>query len=63
MTTPEQDLLDTIEEIRSKSFPELDSDLVKKIVLIEKDYTENASEAYKRISEAIDEHLAVKAEV
>ena len=61
MTTPEQDLLDTIEEIRLKSFSEIDPDLVKKIVMIEKDYTENSSEALKRITEAIDTYLTPKA--
>ena len=62
MRTPEQDLLDTIEEIRAKHFPSLDDELVKKIVSIEKGYTENKSEAHKRISEALDAHLAAKAE-
>ena len=61
MTTPEQDLLDTIEEIRIKSFPALDAELVKTIVSMEKDYTENRPEAYRRISEAIDACLAPKA--
>ena len=34
MTTPDQELLDTIEEIRKQKFPELPVDLVKQIVLI-----------------------------
>jgi hypothetical protein len=29
--TPEQELLDTIEEIRNKHFPEISTDLVKKL--------------------------------
>jgi hypothetical protein len=55
--TPEQELLDTIEEIRKKKFPELPTELVKQIVLIERDFTDNRQEAFKRISGIIDEHL------
>lgn len=55
--TPDQEMLDTIEEIRKQKFPELPADLVKQIVLIERDFTENRQEAYKRISQAIDLHL------
>lgn len=58
--TPEHELLDTIEDIRTKKFPEMPADLVKQIVMIERDFTENRQEAYKRISHAIDEHLAKK---
>ena len=58
MTTPDQDLLDTIEEIRMQEFPEVPAELVKQIVLIERDFTENRHEAYKRISQAMDIHLA-----
>jgi hypothetical protein len=57
MTTPEQELLDTIEEIRKQKFPELPAELVKQIALIEKDFTDNRQEAFKRISNVIDEHL------
>ena len=57
MTTPDQELLDTIEEIRKQKFPELPADLVKQIVVIERDFTENRQEAYKRISLAIDVYL------
>jgi hypothetical protein len=56
--TPEQELLDTIEEIRKKRFPEISADLVKQVIGIERDFTENRSEAYKRIAQAIDSHLA-----
>jgi len=59
--TPEQDLLDTIEEIRKSKFPDIPAELVKEIVLIERDYTENRQEAYKRIAQAIDAHMAKKA--
>jgi hypothetical protein len=50
-------LLDTIEEIRKKSFPEVPAELVKQIVLIERDFTDNRQEAYKRIDQAINTHL------
>jgi len=57
----EQELLDTIEEIRKQRFPEVSADLVKQIALIERDFTDNRPEAYKRISQAIDAHLDNKA--
>ncbi|MBE0556949.1 MAG: hypothetical protein IH628_06915 [Proteobacteria bacterium] len=60
--TPEHELMDTIEDIRKKMFPELPADLVKQIVTIEEDFTENRQEAYKRISQAIDRYLAPKGE-
>jgi hypothetical protein len=56
--TPEYELLDTIEKIRAEKFPDLPADLVKKIVLIERDFTDNRPEAYKRISQVIDAHLS-----
>jgi hypothetical protein len=56
--TPEQELLDTIEEIRKKRFPEIAPELVKQVIQIERDFTENRPEAYKRITQAIDSHLA-----
>jgi hypothetical protein len=56
--TPEQEMLDTIEEIRKKRFPEISPDLVKQVIQIERDFTENRTEAYKRITQAIDSHLA-----
>jgi len=56
--TPEQELLDTIEEIRQKSFPEIPAELVKQIVVIERDFTENRQEAYRRIEKSVGEYLA-----
>ena len=55
--THQDELLDTIEEIRKKSFPELPPDLVKEIVLIEQNFTDNRQEAYKRIGSAVDVYL------
>ena len=56
--TPEQELLDTIEQIRKEKFRTLPAELVKRIALIERDYTDNRQEAQKLISQAIEEHLA-----
>ena len=56
--TPEQELLDTIEEIRKKRFPEISPELVKQIVQIERDFTENRQEAYKSITQAVDTYLS-----
>jgi hypothetical protein len=53
----EQELLDTIEQIRKQNFPEVPADLVEQIALIERDFTDNRPEAYRRISQAIDSHL------
>jgi len=55
--TAEQELLDTIEQIRKQKFPEVPADLVEQIALIERDFTDNRPEAYRRISQAIDAHL------
>ena len=59
--TPEQDLLDTIEEIRKNQFPDIPAALVKQIALIERDYADNRQEAYKRITQAIDTQMSAKA--
>ena len=58
--TADEELLDTIEQIRKEKFPQLPAELVKEIVLIERDFTDNRQEAYKRISKTIDIHLAKK---
>jgi hypothetical protein len=55
--TPEEDLFETVEEIRRKSFADLSAELVRKIITIEKDFTENRQEANKRILQDIDAHL------
>ena len=57
---PEQELLDTIEEIRKKHFPEIPADLVKQVVEIERNFTENRAEAYRLVTQAIDSHVAGK---
>ena len=63
MTASENDLLDTIETIRQRDFPEISADLVRRIIAIEANFTENRLEAYKQLSSVIDEHLQTKTEV
>jgi hypothetical protein len=60
--TPDEELLDTIEQIRRERFPKLSADLVKKIVAIEQEFPDNRLEASRRISQAIDDELLHKAE-
>lgn len=60
-TNPEQELLDTIEKLRQEKFPQIPADLVKRIVEIERDFTDNRQEAFKRITQAVEQHLAVHA--
>lgn len=57
MTTPEQELLDTIEKLRQEKFPQLPAELVRRIVEIERDFTDNRQEAFKRITHAVAQHL------
>jgi hypothetical protein len=56
--TPEEELLDTIEEIRRKHYPTLSAELVKSIVRTEQDHPDDRSEASRHISEAIDQQLS-----
>ena len=53
----EQELLDTIEQLRKQKFPEIPAELVEQIVAIERNFTDNRLEAFKRIAQAIDTHL------
>ena len=59
--TPDEELLDTIEQIRREHFPKLSADLVKRIVAIEQEFPDNRLEASRRISQAIDAELLHKA--
>jgi hypothetical protein len=54
----DQELVNTIEMIRARDFPDLPAELVRDIVLVEGDYTENRPEAYKRVMAAVDAYLA-----
>lgn len=57
----DRDLLETIESIRETRFPNLPGNLVRDILLIESEYTENRTEAYRRVIDAIDTYLADRA--
>jgi hypothetical protein len=57
----DEELLDTIEQIRQDKFPEVPAELVKEIALIEANYTENRQEAYRRIAQAVDAYLQKQA--
>ena len=59
--TADHELLDTIEEIRKRKFPEVPAELVEQIASIERNFTDNRQEAYRRIGQAIDAHLASQA--
>lgn len=60
--TPDEELLETIEEIRRDRFPNLSADLVKVIVETEQEFPDNRAEAFRRISAAIDEQLSQNGE-
>jgi hypothetical protein len=57
----DEELLDTVEQIRKAKFPDVPADLVQKLLLIEANYTENRVEAYRRIEKAIDAYLEKQA--
>jgi hypothetical protein len=63
MMTPDEELLDTIEEIRQKRYPAISADLVKKIVVTEQEFPDDRGEATRRVSDAIDEELQRKGDV
>jgi hypothetical protein len=54
------DLIDTIEKIRQERFPDLPAELVAEIVSVEQKFVDNRVEAFKRINQAIDNHLIAK---
>jgi hypothetical protein len=53
----DDELTETIEAIRQQQFPDVPADLVRKIIDIERDYAEYPAEAYKRMTQAIDNSL------
>jgi hypothetical protein len=59
--TGDEELLDTIEQIRNAKFADIPAELVKEIVLIEANYTDNRVEAYRRVAQAIDAYLEKQA--
>ncbi len=57
MTIDVEDILSTVEEIRSKKYPDIPEELVKQIIEVEAEYLEQRSEAAKRISKLIGDHV------
>jgi len=51
------DLHGTLERIRSEKYPELKPELVTEILKIQSDYLEDPTEAYRRISQLLENHL------
>ena len=58
MTT--NDLLETLETLRSTKHAELDAELVKDVVTAQADFMANPTEAFKRISQAVEAYLTRK---
>jgi hypothetical protein len=58
MTT--NDLLQTLETIRSNKHQDLDAQLVADVVTAQSDFMSNPSEAYKRILQAVESFLERK---
>lgn len=59
--TGDEELLDTMEQIRKAKFADVPAELVKKIVLVEANYTDNRVEAYRRIEKTLDAYLEKQA--
>jgi hypothetical protein len=58
MTT--DDLIDTLEILRTAKHADLDAHLVRDVVTAQADFMANPSEAFKRISQAVESFLARK---
>ena len=55
MTT--NDLIATLEKLRSTKHTDLDAELVRDVVTAQADYMANPNEAFKRISQEVEAHL------
>lgn len=55
MTT--NDLGETLEKLRSIKYTDIDAELIRDVVTAQANYMANPSEAFKRISQAVDVHL------
>ena len=55
MTT--NDLVDTLEMLRTKKHADLDAELVNDVVTAQADFMDNPNEAFKRISQAVESYL------
>lgn len=60
MTT--NDLIETLEKLRSEKHSELDAKLVMDVIQAQADFMANPTEASKRIELAVEEYLARKDE-
>ena len=54
------DLQKTLEQLRLTRYTDLDPQLVARLIAIQADFMENQAEAYKRISQILDEYLQQK---
>jgi hypothetical protein len=54
------DLIATLEKLRSTKHPDLDPILVREVVAAQADYMANPNEALKRIYQAVEAHLTRK---
>ena len=52
-----EDLLITVEEIRSERYPNIPKDLVEKILLLEAEAVEERTDILKKISKIVEESL------
>lgn len=59
--TGDEELLDTMEQIRKAKFTDIPAELVKEIVLVEANYTDNRVETYRRLEKVIDAYLEKQA--
>lgn len=55
-------LLDTVEEVRRDLYPDLDSDLLRAVILAEEQNPEDEGEALRAIQAAVDAALAKEGE-
>ncbi|MCF8118357.1 MAG: hypothetical protein K9K33_18300 [Desulfarculaceae bacterium] len=57
------ELIETIEAIRAKLFPEIPKELLEKIINTEGDFMEQPVEAYKRVADLVEHYLANDKEI
>lgn len=58
MNNTNKDMLDAIEKIRKDRYPHLKKDLVKKIIEVETNYSDDRVLASKKISELISDYIS-----
>jgi hypothetical protein len=57
MTNEPTDIIETLEKLREKNYPELPADMVRKIVEAEYETLENRSQSRKNVSAIVEEHF------